>query len=88
MTLRHNSRSCRTASIRSGIAGCLAGELATEVGPLATMGWLRLSRRHALARAGQLTKSSGFLTKHFPDMDAADSRDALCGGDRDGSNSR
>ena len=29
MILRPNSRSCRTASIRSGIAGGLAGQLAT-----------------------------------------------------------
>ena len=29
MILRPNSRSCRTASIRSGIAGGLAGELGT-----------------------------------------------------------
>jgi hypothetical protein len=38
MTLRPNSRSCRTASIRSGIAGGLAGELVVNLKTAKSLG--------------------------------------------------
>jgi hypothetical protein len=55
MILRPNSRSCRTASIRSGIAGGLAGQV--KAAQILELIALISTHRHARARRGHLSMS-------------------------------